>query len=44
MLHQFVLYSRVTQSYIIYISFLMRKESSVMFFPKRLDVVPCAIQ
>ena len=40
MLCQFLLYGKVTQAY-IYILFLVL--SSIMFYPKRLDMVPCAI-
>ena len=40
---QFLLYSKVTQSFIyLYILFLML--SSIMFYPKKLDIAPCAIE
>ena len=41
MLRQFLLYSKVTQSY-IHILFLIL--SSIMFHPNRLDILPCAVQ
>ena len=49
MLCQFLLYSKVTQSYMYiyththtHILFLIL--SSITFYPKRLDIIPCAIQ
>ena len=42
MLCQILLYSKVTQSYIVYILFLIL--SFIMFYPKKLDIVSCAIQ
>ena len=49
MVYQFLLYSKVTQSYIhththIYIYILFLTLSSIMFHYKWLDIVPCAIQ
>ena len=47
MFGQFLLYNKVTQSYIyiytlyIYILFLIL--SSVIVYPKRLDIVPCTV-
>ena len=42
---QFLLYSNVPQLYIyIYIHILFLILSSIMFYPKRLDLVPCAVQ
>ena len=38
---QFLLYSKVTQSYIKIHSVSV---SSIMFHPRRLDIVPCAVQ
>ena len=40
-MYQFLLYSKVTQSY-IYIPFLIL--SSIMVYLKRLDTVLCAVQ
>ena len=42
---QFLLCSKVTQLYTyIYTYILFLILSSIMFYPKRLDIVPCAIQ
>jgi len=41
MLYQFLLYCKVTQSY-IYIPFFIL--SSIMVYPRRLDTVLCAVQ
>ena len=42
MLGQFLLYSRVTQPRIYGHFFFIL--SSTVFYPKRLDVLPCAVQ
>ena len=43
MLCQFLLYSKVIWSH-IYILILFLTLSSIMFYPKRLDIVPLAIE
>ena len=43
MFSQFLLYSKLTQSYIYIYSFFFIL-SSIMVYPKRLDIVPWAVQ
>ena len=40
MFYQFLLYSKMTQQF----KYMFFFSSSIMIYPKRLDIVPCAVQ